>query len=156
AGGKAAATEIVIGGGGVGHVTAGTGGVIAVTTTIDIASGSSLTSKLGAVTIGTGVGSVAGSIGIGTGGLTAGAGAVSGDLRENSHGTIEADGGTLTLSGNVSGSGKLLIDNGAKLTLGGSDTGAVMFESAKGTLRLDHADTMTGKIEGLRIGDIID
>ncbi len=54
------------------------------------------------------------------------------------------------------GGGKLLIDDGAKLTLGGADANSVVFEGASGTLKLLHPETMTGKITGLQVGNIID
>jgi hypothetical protein len=83
-----------------------------------------------------------------------------------SGGTIEANGGLLVISGNISGSGTIKIDANSTVELGGSVASGVtiMFNdsgtSGTGTLIFDSAtssgsQTFDGKITGLEDGDQI-
>jgi len=72
--------------------------------------------------------------------------------------TIEASGGTLDVTGNVTGGGQLLIDAGTTLELGGPTTETVSFSGSNGTLKLDHPQTAayTGTIFGFAQNDTLD
>ncbi len=73
-------------------------------------------------------------------------------------GTIEALGGTLTLSQPVLGTGQVVIGADSTLQLAGQvPTGeTVKFSGADGTLKLDTLTGFSGKISGITAGDTID
>ncbi len=152
-GGTAGTPKLVIGAGGI--ATAGTGGVIAIATQVELHAGSTLDSHLGAVDIGSGLSPTAGTIQVGQKGHLTGAGTVIGDVVEASKGDIEAQGGTLRLNGAVSGGGKLLIDDGAILAFGDSNSNTVKFLGAAGTLEIADPAGFSGRILGLQQGDVI-
>ena len=92
-----------------------------------------------------------------------GSGTISGVVDNN--GTIDASvsGSTLHITGNISGSGSLDIENGAKLELGGTSTNTVTFEGTSGTWQIDSSGTSTpfsveGTGDGGNLGnnDVID
>ncbi|MBK3661140.1 VCBS domain-containing protein [Bradyrhizobium diazoefficiens] len=65
-------------------------------------------------------------------------------------GTIEVQGGTLNLSGGLSGAGSLVIDDGATLELAGATAQTVTFAGGADTLQLDKVagQSFTGTITG--------
>ncbi|WP_426422459.1 Ig-like domain-containing protein [Bradyrhizobium genosp. A] len=65
-------------------------------------------------------------------------------------GTIEVQGGTLDLSGGLSGVGSLIIDDGATLELAGATAQTVTFNGGTDTLRLDKVagESFSGTIAG--------
>jgi hypothetical protein len=63
-------------------------------------------------------------------------------------GLLWADGGNVTIHGNVSGSGSAIIDGSAVLEFTGADSSSVIFHSATGELILDHSADFTGTISG--------
>jgi hypothetical protein len=63
-------------------------------------------------------------------------------------GLLWADGGNVTVHGNVSGSGSAIIDGSAVLEFTGADSSSVIFHSANGELILDHSTGFTGTISG--------
>jgi hypothetical protein len=63
-------------------------------------------------------------------------------------GLLWADGGNVTVHGNVSGSGSAIIDGSAVLEFTGADSSSVIFHSATGELILDHSAGFTGTISG--------
>jgi T5SS/PEP-CTERM-associated repeat protein len=73
-------------------------------------------------------------------------------------GNIEASGGTLTIQGNVTGSGMLVVDPNSALELAGQVAAgiAVNFESGgPGTLVLDDPADFSGTIDNITVGDQI-
>ncbi|WP_245481456.1 VCBS domain-containing protein [Bradyrhizobium sp. LVM 105] len=68
----------------------------------------------------------------------------------NTGGTIKVQAGTLNLAGGIIGAGTLIIENGAKLELGGADAQNVTFAGGTGTLQLDKVagQSFTGTISG--------
>jgi hypothetical protein len=72
-------------------------------------------------------------------------------------GLLWANGGNLTVNGNVSGGGSALIGGSASLEIGGASSIEAKFDfSATGTLKLDHAANFTGSVAGLASGDQLD
>jgi hypothetical protein len=72
-------------------------------------------------------------------------------------GNIWANGGTVTVTGAVTGAGSANISSGALLEFGSSTTANTTFAaSANGTLRLDAADHFTGTLTGMATGNTID
>jgi Ca2+-binding RTX toxin-like protein len=63
-------------------------------------------------------------------------------------GLLWADGGNITIHGNVSGAGSAVIDGSAVLEFAGADSSSVIFHSATGELILDHSADFTGTISG--------
>ncbi len=63
-------------------------------------------------------------------------------------GTIWANGGNVTIHGNVSGDGGAMISGHATLEIDGTNSGSVTFQSSTGTLQLDHSSSFTGTISG--------
>ncbi|MGY8683250.1 FecR domain-containing protein [Bradyrhizobium sp. UFLA05-153] len=65
-------------------------------------------------------------------------------------GTIEVQGGTLDLAGGLSGTGSLIIDDGATLELAGANAQTVTFAGGADTLQLDNVagQSFTGTIAG--------
>ena len=62
-------------------------------------------------------------------------------------GTLEAaTGATLQIDDPITGTGSATIRTGATLELAAADSGAVIFNSSTGTLRLDHSSTFSGQI----------
>ncbi len=97
----------------------------------------------------------ANSLTISAGGRMAGFGTITDAPVNNS--VIEAQGGLLDITGNVTGSGTLQIDNAATLELGGSSSETVNFAAgAVGKLKLDTATSFTGSITNVAVGDVID
>jgi hypothetical protein len=97
-----------------------------------------------------------GTIAVGVGGKVIGQGFVKGEVNEVNGGTIEAQGGPLIITGQVSGGGTLLIDDGATLSFESSNANAVRFEGPAGILKMPDPTKFTGKITGLEAGDTID
>jgi hypothetical protein len=77
----------------------------------------------------------------GSGGLM-----IDGDVSNS--GLLWADGGNLTVHGNVSGAGSAIIDGSAVLEFTGAASSSVIFHSATGELILDHSADFTGAISG--------
>ncbi|MBR0784598.1 FecR domain-containing protein [Bradyrhizobium iriomotense] len=73
----------------------------------------------------------------------------------NTGGTIEVQAGTLNLAGGITGPGTLIVDDGAKLELGGADAQTVTFAGGTGTLQLDKVagQSFTGTIAGEAAAD---
>ncbi|MEF0943951.1 T1SS-143 repeat domain-containing protein, partial [Rhizobium sp. BR 362] len=76
-------------------------------------------------------------------------------------GVLWANGGSINLEGNVSGSGTALLSGHASLEIGGSFSEAITLSTdARATITIDHAAAFTGTIAGLdandelRFGDI--
>ncbi|MBS0643701.1 MAG: hypothetical protein JSS43_27890 [Proteobacteria bacterium] len=96
-----------------------------------------------------------GTLTLGATGVLAGTGVV--DEAPINNGKIQAQGGLLTVTGNITGTGSLLIDNASTLELGGIVSEVVNFTTgAVGTLKLDIATNFYGTITGLALGDVID
>jgi serralysin len=86
----------------------------------------------------------------GSGGLV-----VQGKLTNN--GQVLAKVGTVTLNGDVSGTGTAIISDKAELDLNGAYSGIVKFDDdAIGTLKLFTPDKFAGTINNLNVGDTID
>ncbi len=93
---------------------------------------------------------------ISAGGMSSGNGVITGDI--TNAGTIEATGGTLELTDEISGTGTLMIAAGSELLLDGTiDAGVIIdFTSGgTGTLALSDPADMQGTIEGQAPGDQI-
>ena len=63
-------------------------------------------------------------------------------------GLLWADGGNITVHGNVSGAGSAVIDGSAVMEATGANSNSVTFHSATGELILDHSAAFTGTIFG--------
>jgi hypothetical protein len=63
-------------------------------------------------------------------------------------GLLWADGGNVTVHGNVSGSGSAIIDGSAVLEFTGTDSSSVIFHGSTGELILDNSAGFTGAISG--------
>ncbi len=63
-------------------------------------------------------------------------------------GLLRADGGNLTVHGNVSGAGSAIIDGSAVLEVTGADSSSVIFHSTTGELIVDNSASFTGTISG--------
>jgi hypothetical protein len=75
---------------------------------------------------------------------------------ENS-GTLWANGGNMTVGGNVNGNGSGLISGSATLEFGGASSAKIAFDAgATGILMLDHASDFAGTVSGFGQGDILD
>jgi hypothetical protein len=86
----------------------------------------------------------------GSGGLDI-AGAVS------NSGSLLAEGGNITIHGDVTGGGSALIDSGATIEFGGASSSDTMFaNNAAGTLTLDSSSLFTGTVTGFAANDHID
>jgi hypothetical protein len=90
-----------------------------------------------------------------------GSGEISGTVVNNGMIDASVSGSTLQITGNITGSGSLDIENGAKLELGGTSTNTVTFEGSTGTLQIDSSGSSTAfSLEGggnkLSINDVID
>ena len=86
----------------------------------------------------------------GTGGLI-----VHGDLANS--GLLWANGGNITVTGDVSGSGNAIIDGSAILDFGGASTQDTLFAaSGDGTLKLENSSAYTGTVSGFGEGDHLD
>ena len=95
-------------------------------------------------------------IALDAGGTVNGHGAVLGALANA--GTIDASGGTLSISQSVTGTGAAEIENSATLSFGAnvSSGQTVTFEGAAGTLALGNASGFAGTIAGFAPGNAID
>ena len=72
-------------------------------------------------------------------------------------GTLWANGGNVTVDGNVSGSGSAIISGTAVLEFGGVSAQTIVFSPGSvGTLMLDHGFDFSGIVSGLTAGDHID
>ena len=72
-------------------------------------------------------------------------------------GLLWANGGNLTINGNIGGSGSVLIDGTATMEIGGSFNEDIRFDaSAAGTLKLDHSADFNGVVFGFDGNDILD
>jgi hypothetical protein len=72
-------------------------------------------------------------------------------------GTLWANGGNITLDGDVSGSGSARISGTGSLEIGGAFNERIVFDdSAAGTLKLDHASDFSGVLSGFDGNDTID
>ena len=88
--------------------------------------------------------------------ITAQGGALTIDSGVINNGTMTAESGaTLNLNGTVSGSGSTVVDAGGTVVVGGLDQQAATFEGI-GTLKITATGDLTGAIDGLVQGDIID
>lgn len=93
---------------------------------------------------------------IAAGGEASGFGRLAGAVVDNN--LLDAQGGTLLLTGGVSGSGQLAIGNAATLEFGGAVAAgmAVNFAGSNATLRLDNAALFHATLAGFSAGDRID
>jgi hypothetical protein len=72
-------------------------------------------------------------------------------------GVLWANGGNLTVDGDVSGSGSARISGNASLEIGGAFDQQILFDdSAAGTLKLDHLADFTGVLTGFNGNDVLD
>jgi VCBS repeat-containing protein len=72
-------------------------------------------------------------------------------------GTLWANGGAVTLEGDVNGSGSARISGNGSLEIGGAFNERIMFDdSASGTLKLDHPDAFSGVLTGFGGHDVLD
>lgn len=72
-------------------------------------------------------------------------------------GSLWADGGNLTLLGNVSGSGSATISGVATLEFGAASSANVVFAAlGDGMLKLDQSSAYTGSVSGFNAGDRLD
>ena len=86
----------------------------------------------------------------GSGGLV-----IDGDVANS--GLLWANGGNLTVTGNVSGDGSAMIDGNATMEFGAAvDQDITFAASATGTLKLDDADAFTGAVSGFDGNDQFD
>ena len=73
------------------------------------------------------------------------------------NGVLWANGGNITLEGNVSGNGSALISGSATLEFAASSAEKVVFAAGSvGTLALDHAMDFSGMVSGLTAGSHLD
>src|ERR1700686_1037441 len=80
---------------------------------------------------------------------------VHGDVANS--GLLWANGGNLTVQGDVYGSGYAFVDGSATLEFGGASSERTSFAvDATGTLKLDNAPSFTGVISGFGAGDHLD
>ncbi len=70
-------------------------------------------------------------------------------------GTLEADGGSIVVDGTVTGGGSATI-NGATLEFAAASDSAVSFTGTAGTLLLDQSASFTGSVSQLASGDNLD
>ena len=88
--------------------------------------------------------------------ITAQGGALTIDSGVINNGTMTAESGaTVILNGTVSGTGSTVVDAGGTVVVGGLDQQATTFEGI-GTLQITTTGNLTGAIDGLVQGDIID
>jgi hypothetical protein len=72
-------------------------------------------------------------------------------------GTLWANGGNVTVNGDVSGSGHAQVSGTATLDFGGITQQDINLDSdAIGTLKLDHAESFKGTVSGLDANDVLD
>jgi large repetitive protein len=72
-------------------------------------------------------------------------------------GLLWANGGSITIDGNVSGSGSALIDGVATFEMGGAFGENITLDTgAHATLRIDHAADFSGAVAGLDGNDMLD
>ncbi len=72
-------------------------------------------------------------------------------------GTLWANGGNITVDGNVSGSGSALISGSATLEFAAASSANAAFDfSGLGTLKLDQSVNFTGSVSGFAAGDQLD
>jgi hypothetical protein len=72
-------------------------------------------------------------------------------------GVLWANGGNITLDGNVSGNGSALISGNGSLEIAGSFNEQVKFDdNASGTLKIDNAVDLSGMVSGFGSHDTID
>ncbi|OAF19403.1 DUF5801 repeats-in-toxin domain-containing protein [Bradyrhizobium neotropicale] len=75
----------------------------------------------------------------------------------DNEGLLWANGGDLSVTGNVSGNGSALISGHGSLELAGAFSGEVKFDdNASGTLVLDHASDFHGVLSGFDANDTLD
>jgi len=94
------------------------------------------------------------SLAVGAGVTVLGAGTIGAPITNS--GTVEAEGGRLSLTAQISGAGAVQIAQDAVLELGAETTAGVAFTGADGTLKLDLPASYTGTISGFAAGDLID
>ncbi|MBP0595350.1 Ig-like domain repeat protein, partial [Paraburkholderia sp. LEh10] len=72
-------------------------------------------------------------------------------------GNLWANGGNLTVHGDVTGNGSAMISGAATLEFGAASAGNMTFaDGAAGTLKLDQAAGFTGTVSGFAAGDALD
>ena len=153
------APELGPGAGGIGHVTVATGGVFSSEQSFEVGQGSNVTLAGGSVVVkdsAPGLKIQAGATLSGNGNVSAlpssdGTGGIWND------GTIQATGGTLTLNGQLGGSGQAQIASGATLAINTShiSLNTIAFTGANETLSLSHGFTANTTITGFSTGDTI-
>ena len=140
-----------------GSVSATNGGWIRAADGVAMVSGSFLSAD-GSSTFESGSqgGATAGFLTIDAGSDITGAGTVVGAIEDN--GVIASQGGTLTLSGAVSGVGSLDIGSSSEVALNDQvrSTVGVDFQGAKATLDINHGVSVGGPISGFGADDSID
>ena len=94
------------------------------------------------------------SLTVGAGVTLLGAGTIGAAITNS--GTVEAQGGRLSLTAEISGAGAVEIAQDAVLELGAEATAGVAFAGADGTLELDQPASYAGTISGFAPGDLID
>ena len=115
--------------------------------------GTIIASGSNALTIDTGANAVVNS---GTLGATGSGGLVIHSDIANS-GLLWANGGSITIDGNVSGTGSALIDGVATFEMGGSFGENVTLDAgANATLKIDHAADFSGAVAGFDGNDVLD
>jgi large repetitive protein len=115
--------------------------------------GSIIATGSNALVIGTGANSIVNSGTLeatGSGGLVVHSGVAS-------DGVLWANGGNVTLDGDVSGSGSARISATASLAIGGAFNERIVFDDgAAGTLKLDHSADFSGILTGFGGNDVLD
>jgi T5SS/PEP-CTERM-associated repeat protein len=136
-----------------GDITIGSGSSLTTGQEMVIGNGSTLAMAGGSATAGL----TAETLKIEPGGVIAGYGTVGDAAGIADAGIIRADGGTLTVAGNVSGAGVLEIESDSVIQLSGNSIkpSAIDFIGSNSTLALAHGASVGAKIIGFAAGDII-
>jgi hypothetical protein len=72
-------------------------------------------------------------------------------------GSLWANGGNLTIHGDVTGNGSATISGASTLEFDGASSANTAFsDGATGTLKLDHSASFTGSVSGFAAGDTLD
>jgi len=136
-------------------INVGSASSLTVGTTLTVGSGSAIDLAGGTVTAGV----TAGGIRLLAGGTMSGFGTLADadGVPIGDSGVIRATGGTLTVAGNVDGSGAVQIAANSSAVLTGASLrmASIAFIGPDATLSLAHGSTVTAAISGFAIGDMI-
>jgi T5SS/PEP-CTERM-associated repeat protein len=151
--------SLVIGGSsdtqfGIGEISVASGSTLTVGHQLVVGSGDSISMSGGTALAGV----TAQALKIDPGGIITGYGTIGDSAGIQDNGTICASGGTLTIDGNISGTGNILIEAGSFLQLNGTSTikpSSIDFVGSGSTLALSRGVDLSSKIIGFAAGDII-